>query len=92
MMKWLDFEFDEVLGPVLSFSHHKISEQWSDSQSVMDDAKHRAQGCARLQEIEPNQRPARMVGLDRGSDFQCVEPGTEASLLEFSTVNREGEG
>lgn len=56
MIQWMDFTFDEFLGPLLQFPEDTAPGFRTRSETVMED------GSGQNQETGQVQRPARMVG------------------------------
>ncbi len=82
MIRWTDYVFDKVLGPVLDVPEPGVKvcqEELLAHNRITEDAngKTASQKCEAIQETGQEQRPARMVGLS-SSDLPS-RAGMEAS-------------
>lgn len=88
-MRWLDFELDEVFGPLLvvaAMEDVKIRRQGFGTPSVMDDAVPNT-----IQETGQGQRPARMVGLPDSDSYLGLgqEAQSEGRIAGLRTLEGE---
>lgn len=85
MIQWMDFVFDDLIGPVLVMDGDSTDNRRKRfvNPSIMEDAnnKREAMDVASIQETGQEKRPARMVGLSGLDSAQNdMEVGRENEL------------